>query len=31
VECQGTLFVLAKGRQRILKLTVSELGRGLLS
>jgi len=31
VECQGTLFVLAKGRQRILKLTVAELGRGLLS
>jgi len=31
VECQGTLLVLAKGRQRILKLTVSELGRGLLS
>jgi sugar lactone lactonase YvrE len=31
VECQGTLFVLARGRQRILKLPVAELGRRLLS
>jgi hypothetical protein len=31
VECQGTLFALAKGRQRILKLPVAELGRRLLS
>ena len=31
VECYGTLFVLAKGRQRILKLQVAELERRLLS
>ena len=29
VECQGTLFVLAKGRRRILKLPVAELERSL--
>jgi sugar lactone lactonase YvrE len=29
VECQGTLFVLAKGRRRILKLPVAELERRL--
>jgi len=28
-ECQGTLFVLAKGRRRILKLPVAELERSL--
>ena len=29
VECQGTLFALAKGRRRIVKLPVAELERSL--
>jgi hypothetical protein len=31
VECRGTLFVLAKGRRRILSLSVADVERRLLS